>query len=64
MPEGKGIVPGLPDRTGAERDCLRPRQGIGESSPHIEHLAYLVHQLEAGIRAKYRFIFISIFHNL
>ena len=58
MPEGKGIVPGFPDKTGAERDCMLPCQGIGESSPPLEHLAHLVHQREAGIRAKSRFIFI------
>jgi hypothetical protein len=29
-----------------------------------EHLAHLVHQLMAGIRAKFRCIFILIFHNL
>jgi hypothetical protein len=64
MPEGKGIAPGLPDRTGAERDCMLPRQATGESSPHLEPLAHLAHPLEAGIRAKYRFLFVLIFHNL
>ena len=29
-----------------------------------EHLAHLVHQLEAGIRAKFRCIFLLIFHAL
>ena len=29
-----------------------------------EHLAHLVHQLEAGIRAKFRCIFLLTFHNL
>jgi hypothetical protein len=47
MAEGEGIVPGLPERIGAERDYMLPRQGIGGSSPDLEHLAHLVHQLEA-----------------
>ena len=29
-----------------------------------EHLAYLVHELEAGIRAEFRFIFLLTFHTL
>jgi hypothetical protein len=29
-----------------------------------EHLAYLVHELEAGIRAEFRFIFFLTFHIL
>jgi len=29
-----------------------------------EHLACLVHQLEAGIRVEFQFIFLLTFHNL